>query len=53
MFRHLNERTASLEYIKQMLQGLEKDLKEDLVAVEEVFAVPNPLLRGLLKKLEL
>ena len=53
MFKHINERTASLGYIKQMLKGLERDLKEDLVAVEKAFGVPNPLLKSLLAKLEL
>ena len=53
LLRYLNEKTASLAYIRDMLKGMEGQLKEDLTAVEKASNVPNPALRRLLKKLEL
>ena len=53
VLKHLNERTASLAYIREMLKGMEGDLMEDLTAMEKAFSVPNPFLKSLLAKLEL
>ena len=53
VFKHLDERTGSLAYIREMLKGMERGLKEDLAAMEKVSGVPNPLLRSLLAKLQL
>lgn len=53
VFNHIDQKTASLAYIREMLKGLEVELMNDLVAVEKVTGMTNPLLRSLLAKLEL
>ena len=51
VLKHLDGRTASLEYTRGLLQQMERDLKEGLEAVENVSGRPNPLLKSLLAKL--
>ena len=53
VLKHLDEKTSSLAYIRKKLKGVERDLKEDLEAVEKVSGIPNPLLKSLLANLEL
>ncbi len=52
VLKHLEERTGSLAYILQMLKAMERNLREDLAALEEVFEAPNPLLKTVLARLE-
>ncbi|KAL8684005.1 MAG: hypothetical protein Q9186_000035 [Xanthomendoza sp. 1 TL-2023] len=49
---HLSEKTASLSYVKEMLEGMEVKLADDLMALEEMFGVKNDLLQGVLAKLK-
>ena len=51
IFKHLDQRTSSLEYTRGLLKQMERDLKEGLEAVESVSGLSNPLLKSLLAKL--
>ena len=53
VFNHLDQKTASLAYVREMLKELEVELMNDLIVVEKISGVANPVLRSLLAKLEL
>ncbi|KAI4217856.1 MAG: hypothetical protein L6R36_009242, partial [Xanthoria steineri] len=52
VIKHLSERTASLPYVRDVLKGLASAIADALTALEEIFGVQNPLLRGVLAKLK-
>ena len=51
--RYLDERTNNLAHTRGILEQIERELKEDLEAMEEFSCIPNPFLKILLAKLEL
>ncbi|KAI4212393.1 MAG: hypothetical protein LQ349_009355 [Xanthoria aureola] len=51
VIKHLSERTASLLYVRDVLKGLASAIADALTALEEIFGIENPLLRGLMAKL--
>lgn len=52
VIKHLSERTASLPYVRDVLKDLASEIADGLMALEEIFGIENPLLRGVLAKLE-
>ena len=52
IIKHLSERTASLPYVRDILKDSASETADGLMALEEIFGVANPLLRGVLAKLE-
>lgn len=52
VIKHLSVRTASLPYVRDILKGLASAIADALAALEEIFGIQNPLLRGVMAKLE-
>ncbi|KAL8917755.1 MAG: hypothetical protein Q9172_005704 [Xanthocarpia lactea] len=44
--KHLSERTAGLPYVRDVLKDLASETADGLMALEEIFGIANPLLRG-------